>query len=326
MKSSAKVIKSTESPVFQVWNPQEIGNEFGVEMHPHNGNGHKPTNGNGNGHKPLNGNGRHHSMGAKLTPSRTSTDKKSSALECWLPPELDFSLSPDMAGNLSAQEADREHEENDIAAMVRTQKMISSTETRIAQMLQQAEQEAQQIKDEAYKQGLANANAETDQLLRATRMIADEMHAWRESMIAQSEETIINLVLDIGRALFGSGFILDNNRIKDVYTRAINDAKNLGNLAIRLHPEDADLLENRWLQEQAHFSQSIKLVPDSKIKRGGCLIEGEFGQVDASIDSQFEVISDKINDVLVAQSAQKYTNQFPNPDSGKGKLPGNFGG
>ena len=315
MRSSNKVIESSQTNLaVQEWLPEQLEDAFGVEMPPAIVDESKPKNGN----QPP----RHKTPS---TPGLGLRKGERPAPVAWTPPELDLSAASHLIGLYLDQSSEDYQQDHDFSEMVKHQKLISNAEAKMNQLIRQAEQQCQQIRAEAHTQGLAAANTEVDQLLRTARAIADEMHAWRESVIAQSEETIVNLVLDIARTLFGSGFVLDSNKIKEVYLRAIRDAKNLGNLVIRVHPEDANLIEGRWLQEQAHFSQSVKLVADSTIKRGGCFIEGENGQVDAHIDTQFATITEKLTDVLAAKTAQQYANQPVYQENPSGKLPGDFG-
>ncbi len=315
MKSSSKIIEASKADLaVEEWIPNEVGDAFALGVSPSIEADIQPN----NGDQPLE-QAALPTSGLDLSPGDSTTEMG------WTPPEIDLSGADHVVGLYYDRSSEQYQQEHDLANIAQRQKMVSNAELKMSQLIQHAENQAQQICAEAHKQGLAAAYAEVDQLLRTSRSIADEMHAWRESMIAQSEETIINLVLDIGRTLFGSGFVLDNNKIKEVYIRAIRDAKNLGNLVIRLHPDDVDLIDGRWLQEQTNFGQNVKLAADSSIKRGGCFIEGEYGQVDARIDTQFAAITDKLTDVLAAKSAHNYSNQPDTPEEPSGKLPDNFG-
>ena len=58
---------------------------------------------------------------------------------------------------------------------------------------------------------------------------------------------------------------------------------------IRLHPEDyATVLANRG--EQWEGTQ-VSVVPDPAVQRGGCVVESDFGMIDASVDAQFAELS-----------------------------------
>jgi flagellar assembly protein FliH len=57
---------------------------------------------------------------------------------------------------------------------------------------------------------------------------------------------------------------------------------------IRLNPEDYTVVAHdgeRWGGGQ------VTVVPDPAVARGGCLVESEFGRIDASIERQLEEMS-----------------------------------
>jgi flagellar biosynthesis/type III secretory pathway protein FliH len=70
-------------------------------------------------------------------------------------------------------------------------------------------------------------------------------------------------------------------------------------LRIYVHPEDALALPPHWAHQQATFSgQKIELIPSDIIKRGGCFIEGQYGSVDARIETQLQMTKDTLMNTL----------------------------
>ncbi len=58
---------------------------------------------------------------------------------------------------------------------------------------------------------------------------------------------------------------------------------------IRLHPDDyATVMAGSRPSRSAGARSTI--VPDPAVSRGGCLVESEFGFIDASVDAQFDEI------------------------------------
>ena len=60
-------------------------------------------------------------------------------------------------------------------------------------------------------------------------------------------------------------------------------------MVIRVNPLDLEILE-RNQPEWIASDEGIELKADKRIKRGGCLVEGESGSVDAQIESQIDAI------------------------------------
>lgn len=178
--------------------------------------------------------------------------------------------------------------------------IISKAEIHATEIIQQAESQATQLTHQAYQDGLAAGNAEISDLLKTTRAIAEEVDAWRENTLAKGEMMMLRLVIEIAQSLFGEGLPLDPDTLGNAFSRALEQAKTIGDLRIYVHPQDAIALTPHWAQQQATFSgQKIELIPSDIIKRGGCFIEGQYGNVDARIETQLQMTKDTLMDASV---------------------------
>ncbi len=208
--------------------------------------------------------------------------------------------NPEQAGWFAAQRA---LTENTLAQARQTllnaekgaAQILHNAESRAAEILGQAEAQADRVYDEARHQGVAAAETETANLLGAAKAMVDEIAAWKENQIAQGESMMLRLVIDIAQSIFGTGVPLDPETLCQAFGRALAEAKPLGSLRIYLHPDDAEALGPRWGKQQAALSgQNIELVPSEIIKRGGCFIEGQYGSVDARVDTQFQLVKETL--------------------------------
>jgi len=189
-------------------------------------------------------------------------------------------------------------------------RIVQAAQERADEIIRQAKDTAGDVARQAHEEGLSAAQAEAERLLRASQTIVDEIHAWRESMLAQSEAAVLNLVTDIARALFGNGIILDTEVLRETFTRAVSEAKQLGDLLVHIHPADAATLERAWVESQTvSRATRLDLVPDPAIRRGGCLVEGEYGRVDARVETKWSMVEQTLKETLVA-------NHKPDNDEG----------
>jgi len=178
--------------------------------------------------------------------------------------------------------------------------MLSEAQRQASDILQQARLQSAQVSAQAQQDGFAAGQSEAERLLRAARSVVDEIYAWRESMLHQSEAAVLTLVGDIARTIFGNGVALQENVLKAAFEQALAEAKNLGDIQIRLHPEDVAVLGMYWKREQTMTNQKIDLVPDLTVRRGGYLVEGQYGQVDARIETQLNMVLEKMNETLAS--------------------------
>ncbi|MEK7808056.1 MAG: FliH/SctL family protein [Chloroflexota bacterium] len=139
-----------------------------------------------------------------------------------------------------------------------------------------------------FEAGRAESHAANESEVKATLIAAqhifEESRLWRAEMLTRSEASVIGLVKEVAEKLFGEGFELPPEQLQQVVNRALEQARNLGNPRVRLHPQDATLLKSLCPPD-------LVLVPDETIKRGGCQIEAERGAVDSRIETQLNEIS-----------------------------------
>lgn len=186
---------------------------------------------------------------------------------------------------------------------VQVEKLLQDAEQQANAIMAEAKANAAEVSRQAREDGLASAQAEAERLIRTSQTIVDEVHAWRESMLAQSEAAVLNLVTDIARTMFGNGLVLDPEVLRETFTRALSEAKQLGDLLVHLHPADISVLDRAWLDSQtASRAARVELVPDPSIRRGGCLVEGQFGQVDARVETKWGIVEQALTDTFSANA------------------------
>jgi flagellar assembly protein FliH len=158
------------------------------------------------------------------------------------------------------------------------------------QVLADARVEAEAVRETARAEGRQLAEEEMRGNLAAVQAVLTETEAWRGRMIADSETIVLTLVRDIARAVFGDGKALEDDVLRGAFERAMVEARAIGNLRIHVHPDDAMALGSDWWQQQqsALGGQRMELVASESVLRGGCFIEGEYGSVDARVESQLK--------------------------------------
>jgi flagellum-specific ATP synthase len=86
---------------------------------------------------------------------------------------------------------------------------------------------------------------------------------------------------------------------------------------IRVHPQDEGLMRDILADEQraGQVPGKVELITDRNLKRGGCLIETEFGLVDARVDKQMAVICNDLKAVELEQPSQTGDDIDPGKDN-----------
>jgi flagellar assembly protein FliH len=134
--------------------------------------------------------------------------------------------------------------------------------------------------------------AEVRLQIEAFTAMVDDLDAQRKRLIKESESAVVRLSCEIASKIIGKLAELDEKVVVDIVKGALNHLADKQKMVIRVNPGDLDVLrryESEWLTA-AGDTGSVEIREDSRMKRGGCLVEGESGSVEAQIDRQIQVI------------------------------------
>ena len=178
-------------------------------------------------------------------------------------------------------------------------RLIAQARAEAQQILAEAQAQREAFVNDARTEGHGVAEEETRQVLLTAQGVLDEVHAWREQIQRTAEADVIDLVKRALNLLLGEIGTPHPDALKAAFQRALNEARPLGALRVHLHPDDAALLGPHWpAQMEGQIGQSLLLVPDSIVHRGGCLIEGEHGSVDARIETQATLVAEALDQAV----------------------------
>lgn len=170
--------------------------------------------------------------------------------------------------------------------------------SKASEILLKASQEESEITHQAYRRGMEVAKEEALSVLSIAQAIVNGMQEWHKSMLAQAEPEVVAVLNEAAKNMFGQGMVLPEEMLKEAFSRAVADAKSLGDLRIHANSEDVAALGDLWAQKQAALmGMKIELVSQDNIQRGGCLIEGDFGSLDARVDLKLSRILEKITEI-----------------------------
>jgi flagellar assembly protein FliH len=144
-----------------------------------------------------------------------------------------------------------------------------------------------------YEQGeRAGAEAGAKRAEAMLRRLADtiqELADVRRSMIRETERQMVQLSLAIARRVVRREVAIDHDLTLTMARVALERLGDSTAVTIRLHPDD---FEATCRQREALLAGShVTVTPDPAVSRGGCLVQSDFGYVDASIDAQFQELA-----------------------------------
>jgi len=142
-------------------------------------------------------------------------------------------------------------------------------------------------------EGHAKAYAESrDQITKAAQTLAGacaEFQTLKEELFKQAEADLLKLSVMIARKVTGREISADAHISAENVKRCLDMLSQRRNLVVRVAPAALSAVEEIMpeLSKRLGDLSSVKVVADEAVSPGGCLVTGESGMIDATIESQF---------------------------------------
>jgi len=167
-------------------------------------------------------------------------------------------------------------------------------------MFEEARLKVSEIEKEAYEKGFVEgqkAGSElgektAEALVKQYSVSLDALNRLRTELFTTSEREVIRLALEIARKIIKREVAIDEELILALVKVALDRVADQALITIRVNPKDHHAIERHRAAapDSGTLSQSVKLVEDPLIARGGCIIETESGTIDARIEEQLREI------------------------------------
>jgi len=173
------------------------------------------------------------------------------------------------------------------------EKIIKEAELRASEVEHEAYRRGHESgRDEGYKDGQAEVMRLIDRLATVLAKAVDV----RDEVIRSSEKLMTDMILMIARKVIKDEIVERREVVINNIKESIKRIKDRDRIDIRVNFADLDMTT-------AHKDEIIKIMEtlkkvniyeDSRIERGGCIIETDIGAIDARISTQLDAIEEAI--------------------------------
>jgi len=158
--------------------------------------------------------------------------------------------------------------------------------------------------------GAARGNLHDLQMNEFVSMLAEnfsELSRLREEVLTNSTDDMLRLVLAIAEKVIRREVQTDPSIILTTLEAALQAAIHADSYHVKVHPDDLAMVMEKKSLFMASISglKNITMEGDATVSRGGCLVESELGQVDASIDGQLGELRDILLEKLLCEEEAK---------------------
>lgn len=185
----------------------------------------------------------------------------------------------------------------DLVVKADTQRVLLDAEA----LLQGARDEAQRIRRDGCQTGLQRG------LVQLSECVS-ELSALRETALRARENDIITLAIAVARKIVDKELREDPALVTSLLERALSEIGAAQQIVIRLDPETLPLLEQAQQRlKEREQSIEVELEADPSLSGGDCIIETEFGRVDARLDVLFTSVERALVDQSADEQPTKHT-------------------
>lgn len=202
----------------------------------------------------------------------------------------DFPDLPDDASVVRGSDAEEDHSFQRMAAVAEAGPSESDK-------LQHAfELEKQQAREEGLAQGLEKGKqavtAELESVIQKLRRAYMDIEKYRQQLYLKAETESVELALAVARRIIGQEISLDRQIVLNVVKGALDKVINHEKVKIRINPQDLEAVQTALFEFLPHVEklENVHFEADAAITTGGCVVETNFGTVDARIESQLDQI------------------------------------
>ena len=152
-------------------------------------------------------------------------------------------------------------------------------------ILAEAQREREDVLAKARELGRQEGLAQSSEVLLRAKMQAGEM-------LAGNEKDVIALACKIAEKIIGRDIERQPELLLDMCATAIEQIRGARAMVLRVHPKTAGVLRSRKPELMELIGRAVDLAirEDPDVSSVGCIVQTEFGTVDAQLPTQFEML------------------------------------
>ncbi len=151
-----------------------------------------------------------------------------------------------------------------------------------------------------YEDGSAKGRLEAQSVAARLNKAILDIDRQRGELLRTAEAECAELALRIARKIIDEHVRIDTNILISSFKKAVSLLLDKSKLLVRVAPDQHATIKSQLdtLYAMDDNIEHIDIEADPRVGAGGCVVETEAGNVDARIESQFQIISQAISEAM----------------------------
>ncbi len=189
--------------------------------------------------------------------------------------------------------------------MEEAEAIIKDAQAEAERLLLEAQAQAEGMRDQFFAMALDAARAELAQQadpdqaaaaedLRSAALVlqtaAEDLALQNSMLAARMEESVLDIAFTVAEKVLGQEIQARPELVVESVRQALARMSD-NDLTIRVHPDDMPIVqEAMWeLRNERSTGDMLSFQQDARVDRGGCIVEGENGTVDARLSTKLDL-------------------------------------
>lgn len=147
-------------------------------------------------------------------------------------------------------------------------------------------------RDEGQKKAFETYSQEITDRLNEMKNLIDAFGNMKKELISHNEAHIVQLLFHLSSKLAQTQLEFDTEPLLNTIKSALSLAQEEENVVIHVSTKQIEFLEKLKSEAKVEFDflEKVKIIANESISPGGCIVETNYGEVDAQIEQRVEML------------------------------------
>jgi len=147
-----------------------------------------------------------------------------------------------------------------------------------------------------YAAGLNEGQKDARQVVSSLSGLVQDVTQQRHALLAEAKERVIELILKVSQRLTFMQATLDPEITRSIISGAIEQLLDKSKIVVKVNPDHLPVLEQQIdaFRGSNTAIKEIRIEADPRVRYGGCFIETASGDIDARLESMYDIIREAI--------------------------------
>ncbi len=148
--------------------------------------------------------------------------------------------------------------------------------------------------------GFERATQKLEPLLDSLQQGLLQLENLRRDNYDSIEKEVVELALAIARKVICREIKMDKDVVVCVAREALAKVDDSANITIKMNPDDLQFInETKYqLSDLIENIENVSLTAENNVPSGGCVIETDFGEIDARIENQLQAVEESFQSAI----------------------------